>query len=272
MNKSPLPVSPPPRWYRWAVLVFISLSMFGNYYVYDSTGPIFVLLKEQLSFTDQQLGLLYTVYSIAAIVVLFVASWGWYFLATRPVSSQVQEQEFEITSGESLDQIISHLSREKLIRSRVAFKITVLRLGIAGKIQAGFFRLSPSLNAVSLARKLTRAYAKQVRVTLPEGLRRQEVALIVFNSLKEATSSTAFNPDEFIKLTAHLEGKLFPDTYDFSPSANAQAVASHLFDNYQNIMAGLKISTDKEPEILILASLLEREAANVRIFALDCRN
>ena len=66
---------PPPRWYRWTVLVFISLSMFGNYYVYDSTGPIFDLLKEQLQFTDQQLGLLYTMYSIAAIIVLLIGGY-----------------------------------------------------------------------------------------------------------------------------------------------------------------------------------------------------
>ncbi|MBM4167561.1 MAG: major facilitator superfamily domain-containing protein 1 [Ignavibacteria bacterium] len=52
------------------VLVFISLTMFGNYYVYDSAAPIFDLLKDQLSFSDQDLGLLYSVYSVAAILVL----------------------------------------------------------------------------------------------------------------------------------------------------------------------------------------------------------
>ncbi|MCB0832604.1 MAG: MFS transporter [Bacteroidetes bacterium] len=62
----------PPKIYRWLILIFISLAMFGNYYVYDSTGPIFDLLKSQLGFTDQQLGLLYTVYSIAAIIVLLI--------------------------------------------------------------------------------------------------------------------------------------------------------------------------------------------------------
>jgi MFS family permease len=65
----PLPPQPPPA-YRWLVLLFISLAMFGNYYVYDSIAPVFDLLKEQLGYTDQQLGLLYTVYSVAAVIVL----------------------------------------------------------------------------------------------------------------------------------------------------------------------------------------------------------
>ncbi len=62
----------PTPFYRWMVLVFISLAMFGNYYVYDSTAPVFDLLSTQLGFTDQQLGLLYSVYSIAAVVVLLI--------------------------------------------------------------------------------------------------------------------------------------------------------------------------------------------------------
>ncbi|MBT8382191.1 MAG: MFS transporter, partial [Ignavibacteria bacterium] len=64
--------APPPTIYRWAILIFVSLAMFGNYYVYDSVAPIFDLLSSQLNYTDQQLGLLYSVYSIAAIIVLLV--------------------------------------------------------------------------------------------------------------------------------------------------------------------------------------------------------
>lgn len=72
-DRSQLP--PPPTLYRWAVLIFVSLAMFGNYYVYDSTGPVFDLLKEQLGFTDQQLGGLYTAYSIAAVLVLLAGGY-----------------------------------------------------------------------------------------------------------------------------------------------------------------------------------------------------
>lgn len=49
--------------------------MFGNYYAYDAVAPIFDILKKQLNFTDQQLGLLYTVYSIAAVVVLLIGGY-----------------------------------------------------------------------------------------------------------------------------------------------------------------------------------------------------
>jgi MFS family permease len=65
----------PTPLYRWTVLIFISLAMFGNYYVYDSMGPVFDLLKSQLDFTDQQKGLLYSAYSVAAVLVLLVGGY-----------------------------------------------------------------------------------------------------------------------------------------------------------------------------------------------------
>jgi MFS family permease len=63
---------PPPAIFRWAILIFVSIAMFGNYYVYDSIAPVFDLLSSQLNYTDQQLGLLYSIYSIAAIIVLLI--------------------------------------------------------------------------------------------------------------------------------------------------------------------------------------------------------
>jgi MFS family permease len=60
----------PSKLYRWLVLVFISLAMFGNYYIYDSIAPIADILKSNLGFTDENIGQMYSVYSIAAIIVL----------------------------------------------------------------------------------------------------------------------------------------------------------------------------------------------------------
>lgn len=54
------------------VLFFISLTMFGNYYVYDSIAPIADLLKSQLQFSDTIIGRLYSVYSYAAVATLLL--------------------------------------------------------------------------------------------------------------------------------------------------------------------------------------------------------
>ncbi|QOC21457.1 MFS transporter [Wenzhouxiangella sp. AB-CW3] len=69
------PLPPPPPLYRWAVLVLISLAMFGNYYVYDSLGPVIDLMREQLEFSYSQVGQLVSIYNIAALIVLLAGGY-----------------------------------------------------------------------------------------------------------------------------------------------------------------------------------------------------
>jgi MFS family permease len=64
--------SQPTRFYRWLVLIIVSLAMYGNYYLYDSINPITDMLKESLGFTDKVIGQLNTSYSIAAVLVLLI--------------------------------------------------------------------------------------------------------------------------------------------------------------------------------------------------------
>ena len=65
--------SEPSKLYRWLVLVFVSLAMFGNYYIYDSIAPIADMLKSDLGFTDTNIGSLYSIYSFAAVFILIFA-------------------------------------------------------------------------------------------------------------------------------------------------------------------------------------------------------
>lgn len=62
----------PPTFIRWSVWVFISLAMFGNYYIYDSISPLADLLKTQLNFSDANIGLLNAIYSFPNIIMVLV--------------------------------------------------------------------------------------------------------------------------------------------------------------------------------------------------------
>jgi len=62
----------PSRLYRWAVLVFVSLAMFGNYYVYDSISPLADLLARQLGFSDANIGTLNAIYSVPNIFMVLI--------------------------------------------------------------------------------------------------------------------------------------------------------------------------------------------------------
>ncbi len=65
----------PSRAFRWLVLVFVSLTMFGNYYVYDCIAPIADLLVKQLGFSDSNIGLLQAIYSIPNIFMVVIGGY-----------------------------------------------------------------------------------------------------------------------------------------------------------------------------------------------------
>ena len=62
----------PPAFLRWAVLLFVSFAMFGNYYVYDAIAPLADVLKSQLGFSDANIGMLNAIYSIPNIIMVLI--------------------------------------------------------------------------------------------------------------------------------------------------------------------------------------------------------
>lgn len=163
---------------------------------------------------------------------------------------------FLIRRGENLRSIIRNLYDQKLIRSRIAFFLVVKQLGIEKKIQAGDFRLSPSMDAFKIAETLTHG-TLDVWVTIVEGLRKEEIAHLIGKELD-------IPEIEFIK--AAKEGYLFPDTYLIPKNAGAETVIRIFNENFKKKFNQQLVEQAKrnlnltQDQVLILASLVEREA------------
>jgi len=95
---------------------------------------------------------------------------------------------------------------------------------------------------------------KDIKITFPEGWRREQYAARL-NAV-----FPGFDTDSFLKLTATLEGRLFPDTYYLPASPAPQKVVAILTSNFLS-KTKLKLT---DSQTLILASLVERESNNPR--------
>ena len=62
----------PSQLYRWLVLIFVSLAMFGNYYIYDSINPLERIFLEQLGYSASMFGWLNASYSVVAVATLLI--------------------------------------------------------------------------------------------------------------------------------------------------------------------------------------------------------
>ena len=63
---------PAGRFYRYGILVIVSLLTFGSYFAYDSIGAIAPILTQALGIDRETIGQTYTLYSIAAILSVFI--------------------------------------------------------------------------------------------------------------------------------------------------------------------------------------------------------
>jgi MFS family permease len=66
---------PPAGRTAWFVLAIVSVANFGNFYVYDSIGPLADLLQRERGFSDTQIGMLNAIYSLPNVVLLLVGGW-----------------------------------------------------------------------------------------------------------------------------------------------------------------------------------------------------
>jgi len=191
-------------------------------------------------------------------LLLIIATFGgmlWWKSGVSPVNSANEESIiFVVQKGSGLKEIASKLETAGLIKNRIIFFLYT-RLGkFEGKIQAGDFRLSPSMSTSEIAQNLTHG-TLDIWATIPEGKRGTEIAEI----LKEKIPT--YNLSWPLILTQN-EGYLFPDTYLIPKDASIDSIVIQMRNNFEQKYRSLNTSKTKlnKNEIVTLASLVEREA------------
>lgn len=186
------------------------------------------------------LGLLSLIIFIVGVYIF----WQW---AIKPVDLQNQtNQVFVVPQGQSAKIISKRLQAEKLIRNQLVFNIFVDQQGLSNKLQAGDFRLSPSMDLKTIIDSLTHG-SLDYWITFPEGLRVEEYA-------EKLTSKSSLNPQAFILAAKPFEGRLFPDTYLIPQTASAEDIVTLLTETFT------QKSPTQDKDLIIVASLIEREA------------
>ena len=157
----------------------------------------------------------------------------YFYTLTLPYSHDTQSVNFEVTKGESVTTIASHLKDAKLIRSSLYFRYIAKSHKLI--LQAGKYQLFTSDSPLKLATQLTKGLAVDKKITIPEGFRREQIS--------ELTGLNLISP----------EGRLFPDTYFIKEDITAQELVDLMQANFAKKVGKV------DEQTLILASLVERE-------------
>lgn len=194
---------------------------------------------------------------ISALVVLLAggSAFIWFREATAAVNPQSTESRmFVVSPGEPIRTVAARLEKEGLIRDSLAFFLVVKKQDAETRVQAGDFRLRPSMDAYQILNELQHG-SVDVWVTTLEGWRVEEVALKFAQEL-------SIPEQEFLKVAE--EGYMFPDTYLFPRDATASTAASIMRNNFDKkvtdeIRNGIASQDLTLEQGIALASIIERE-------------
>ncbi|HET7305680.1 MAG TPA: endolytic transglycosylase MltG [Segeticoccus sp.] len=169
--------------------------------------------------------------------------------------------------GDTGTQIAQTLVDQGVIKSTNAFSEAAAQNPDAAAIQPGTYQLRKKMSATSAISMLLDPANRQVRrVTIPEGLRAEEVFARLAKGTKHSVKDyeKAARKARKIGLPARakgeVEGFLFPATYDFQPKQSATDQLSTMVDKAVAVLNEEGVAASDRMRVLTIASLVEAEA------------
>lgn len=240
------------------------------------------------------------IFTISMVIVLGVVVSGWnqiYGNFLMPMDPEDDTQvTFRIKSGEYVDTISRNLYEQGLLRNRGIFKMLVMFQGVTSKISYGDYLLSRDMGPGEIISVLTSGNQITERtITIIPGWNIEDIAdyLIKTGAIEDRSSFLELCKDaDKFKDSSHqlqqasklgsrdyaLEGYLAPDTYrvfvDATPEellkkllAQTEIVLDSLYDTSVEQGEDTFETNLTQDEIIILASVIEKEAAQKEDFA-----
>ena len=220
-------------------------------------------------------GVTRTVAIVVVASVLFLGSLGWWAVGVlNPSGEPGVAVNFTVNDGDTISSVASRLHSAGIISNATIFRWYVSTKGTIA-LTPGYYALKPKDNAGSIIEALSTPPAQTfISVTFPEGMTVAQMAQRLSEKM------TFMKPEDFMaavnstdtaselrpKSQTSLEGLLFPDTYQISGDDTESRVVARLVSMMERVSrqveltAGAKARGFSPYEILIIASLIEREA------------
>jgi UPF0755 protein len=185
--------------------------------------------------------------------------------------SEFSEPEFQlqVEPGMNAAEVVKSLHLAGLIEDEMLLRSYMRYRGLDTSIEAGTYTIQPGISTRQLAETLQSAAAAQLRLTVIEGWRREQIALALRGlelqfSAEEFLLESAVPLDQVPGSLSH-EGFLFPDTYFLDPNVTQGELVLEMSANFftrvnDEMLAGFEQRSVTLYEAVTLASIVEREA------------
>ncbi|MBL7662418.1 endolytic transglycosylase MltG [bacterium] len=192
----------------------------------------------------------------------------------EPANPKSQEIfSFIVERGSSVKKVGQELVQQGLVKKTWTFPLIYRMHGQQQKIQAGEYRISPSMTPLEILEKFIEGDVVYYGVTIPEGATIKDLPELLERTTlvsKDQAKNAIYNNKLMLKygITSNsFEGYIFPDTYRFTRPTTAEEIITKAIETGKgkitNEMASRWIDLGLiYHQILTLASIIEKEAGN----------
>lgn len=206
----------------------------------------------------------------ACLFAGLLGGWFYKYTVTPGPDFTAESVVVVIPKGSSVEKIGNILGEAGLIHDDIRFRILTKYMDVTTQLRAGEFLLPTKQKPATIITTLVEAVPVQHSVTIPEGLRIEEIASIfAIDGWSDA--------EEFVRLSADrpfleslglgemdtIEGYLFPDTYNLSlDDKNSKAIIKMMvkrFNEIWKVIGSEGLSVKEKQDVITLASIVEKE-------------
>jgi UPF0755 protein len=212
---------------------------------------------------------------IATATVIGAFYWWASAMAGLPRVHEKEDVYIDIPKGSTKNEIFEILDREGIINGTWPIWNYTRLEGDSLKLQAGSYKFPSPISAVEAIELLKKGQNRTVRITVPEGFTRFDIAkrlaanlpvnppmdeVAVLALMNDTSLIRDFDPD-----AENLEGYIYPATYDFNVGTTPQEAIDRMVGQFKKIWKPEWDARARElgrtsHEIITIASLIETES------------
>jgi len=201
---------------------------------------------------------------IFIVIALVLAGAALFIQVKINQQQQVSAQDIQIPNGASSKSIARILEKNGIISSATLFAWYTRLSDQASKLKPGLYHFEGTLNMPYVLNILTQGKVVQFKVTIPEGLRTDEMLRLLAKKTQTPLQNWQ-NALQSIVGTGEYEGLFLPETYVYNKPIQPKSILKQMYDARAKIEAQLALELDwNDVQIKrnrIIASIVEKETA-----------
>jgi UPF0755 protein len=189
------------------------------------------------------------------LLPLFLMAMMWFEVTGE---QRVDAVDVVIKSGSGSSQIANVLQSAGVIDSTLAFKVLTRVTGKSASLKVGLYHFEGSLSLWDVLKKIERGEVIRFQVTVPEGLRTQDVLELIAGKTMSGLKDWHLALEELLP-DQEWEGKLLPETYNYSKPVVPIVLLEQMITAQRVVIASLITNQLDAERLRVIASIIEKE-------------